>query len=185
MLADAASSAASPFAGALVPVGVGLLIAFAVYRRIRGSFGRQPIRTKRMTARVAIFAVIACLMMTSGLQDVRLAEGALGGLILGGALAMIGLRLTRFELTGEGDVYIPNPWVGGVLTALLLGRLAWRFVVLAPVVHGGEPLAPHAPAAGNSPLTMVVVGLTVGYYMAYYIGILVHHRRYKRMAQAA
>lgn len=179
-----AAAAANTFSGLAVPVGVGLLIAFAVYRRVRGSFGRQPIRTKRMTSRVVFFALIACLMMTSGLQDVRLAEGALGGLILGGALGLVGLRLTRFELTGTDDVYIPNPWIGAALTALLLGRMAWRFLVLAPVAEGGAPLAAHTPAAGNSPLTMLVVGLTIGYYMAYYTGILMHHRRFKRVALA-
>ncbi|MET0505916.1 MAG: DUF1453 domain-containing protein [Luteibacter sp.] len=169
-----------------IPFIVAPLMAFAVYRRVRGSFGRQPIRTKRMTVRVAIFAVVACLIMTSGLQDIRLAEGAVGGMILGVALAMFGLRLTRFESTPDGgDFYVPNPWLGAALTALLLGRLAWRFLVLAPMFQGGAPVVAHAPPPGNSPLTMLVVGLTIGYYAAYYTGILVHHRRFKRLAQAA
>ena len=163
------------------------LMAFAVYRRVRGSFGRQPIRTKRMTVRVAIFSVVIGLMMLSGLQDIRLAEGALGGAVAGGVLAIVlGLRLTRFEIGGDGtDCYVPNPGMGGVLTALLLGRLAWRFLALAPALAGGDLAAAHGPAPGNSPLTMAIVGLTVGYYLAYYAGILLHHRRYKRALQAA
>jgi len=185
LAADAVAPTVSYLSGMVVPLFVGLLMAFAIYRRVRGSFGRQPIRTKRMTGRVVFFGLIACLIMSSGLQDVRLAEGAMGGLIVGAALGLVGLRLTRFEMAPEGDVYIPNPWIGAGLTALLLGRLAWRFVVLAPVVGGGTPMGAHSPAPGNSPLTMLVVGLTIGYYMAYYIGILVHHRRYKREAQAA
>ncbi|KAF1007650.1 MAG: hypothetical protein GAK28_01607 [Luteibacter sp.] len=32
---------------------------------------------------------------------------------------------------------------------------------------------------------MVIAGLTIGYYMAYYAGIQIHHRRFKRMGQAA
>lgn len=162
------------------------LMAFAVYRRVRGSFGRQPIRTRRMTARVAIFAVLIGLMMLSGLQDIRLAEGALGGVLAGGALAaLLGLRLTRFELGGDGaDCYVPNPWMGGALTALLVGRLAWRFLMLAPAMAGAAA-ATQGPGPGNSPLTMAIVGLTVGYYLVYYAGILLHHRRYKRALQAA
>ncbi|NID06246.1 DUF1453 domain-containing protein [Luteibacter jiangsuensis] len=161
------------------------LIAFAVYRRVRGSFGRQPIRTRRMTARVAIFAVLIGLMMLSGLQDIRLAEGALGGVLAGGALAaLLGLRLTRFELGGDGaDCYVPNAWMGGALTALLVGRLAWRFLMLAPAMAGGA--VAQGPGPGNSPLTMAIVGLTVGYYLVYYAGILLHHRRYKRSLQVA
>jgi hypothetical protein len=163
------------------------LMAFAVYRRVRGSFGRQPIRTKRMTVRVAIFAVVIGLMMLSGLQDIRLAEGALGGVVLGGALALaLGLRLTRFETGGDGtDFYVPNPWMGGALTALLLGRLAWRFLMLAPAMAGGAAMAASGPAPGNSPLTMAIVGLTVGYYLVYYTGILIHHRRHQRELRAA
>ncbi|HEY4291776.1 DUF1453 domain-containing protein [Luteibacter sp.] len=163
------------------------LMAFAVYRRVRGSFGRQPIRTRRMTVRVVIFTLVIGLMMLSGLQDVRLAEGALGGVVAGAALAvLLGLRLTRFDIGGDGtDYYVPNPWMGGVLTALLLGRLAWRFLMLAPAMASGAVAAAHGPASGNSPLTMAIVGLTVGYYLAYYAGILIHHRRHKPALRAA
>ena len=182
MLAQAIPSPASLY----TPIAVGALMLFVIYRRVRRSFGRQPIHTKRMIVRVAIFAVVLALSMLSGLQDVRLAEGVLAGGVAGAALALlVGLKFTRFEIGGEGqDVYIPNPWVGAALTALLLGRLAWRFLVLAPVFGGGAAAA-HAPAPGNSPLTMTVVGLTLGYYMVYYAGILLHHRRFKRQAQPA
>jgi hypothetical protein len=170
----------------VVPFIVAPLMAFAVYRRVRGSFGRQPIRTKRMTVRIGFFALIACLMMTSGLQDIRLAEGALAGLVVGSGLAILGLRLTRFESTPDGaDFYVPNPWIGAGLTALLLGRLAWRFLVLAPVIADGAAPAAHTPAPGNSPLTMVVAGMTIGYYMVYYGGVLARHRRHKRELQPA
>lgn len=174
-------------APATIPLIVAPLMAFAVYRRVRGSFGPQPIRTKRMTVRIVLFSVIVGLMMLSGLQDIRLAEGALGGVAIGACLAMlVGLRLTRFESGADGrDYFIPNPWVGGVLTALLFGRMAWRFLVLAPAVVGGTAVAAHTPAPGNSPLTMLVVGLTVGYYLAYTAGVLMHHRRHKRQLQMA
>ncbi|WP_132142460.1 DUF1453 domain-containing protein [Luteibacter rhizovicinus] len=166
-----------------IPFIVAPLIAFGIYRRLRSHFGRQPIRRKRMIARVAIFAVIACLMMLSGLQDIRLAEGALGGLALGGMLAWFGLRLTRFESGPDGDSYIPNPWIGGALSVLLIGRLVWRFTVLAPVFAGGEHVAQvNGPAPGNSPLTMLVIGLTIGYYVAYYSGLLLRHRQNRRLA---
>ena len=168
-----------------IPFIVAPLMIFAVYRRVRGSFGPQLIRRRRLMTRVSMLAVIVGLMMLSGLQDIRLAEGALGGAVLGAGLAIVlGLRLTRFETGADGaDYFVPNPWVGGVLTALLLGRMAWRFLALAPALAAGA--APHGPAPGNSPLTMLVVGLTVGYYMAYSAGILFHHRQLKRQLQAA
>lgn len=175
------------FAPSAIPLLVAPLMAFAVYRRVRGSFGRQPIRTRKMKVRIGIFAVVIALSMLSGLQDIRMAEGVLGGAVLGAGLAVaLGLRLTRFEVGSEGgDFYIPNPWVGGALSALLLGRLAWRFFAMLPAMAGGA-VAAQGPAPGNSPLTMAVVGLTLGYYLAYYTGILVHHRRFQRaLARAA
>lgn len=77
--------------------------------------------------------------------------------------------------------------VGAVLTALLLGRLAWRFLVLWPQMQHAEALAASAPPGTSmqmgyqsSPLTMLVIGLLVGYYIVYYAGLLVHHRRYQQ-----
>jgi uncharacterized membrane protein (DUF106 family) len=36
----------------------------------------------------------------------------------------------------------------------------------------------------SSPLTMLVIGLLVGYYIVYYSGVLVHHRRFLRSQPA-
>jgi hypothetical protein len=151
------------------------LIALAIYRRVRGSFGKQPIRGKRMIARVAILGILAVLLGLSGFHNLELLEGLVGGILGGAVLGYVGLRLTRFETTAEGDRYIPNPWIGALLTVLLVGRLAWRFMVTMPAMDAAH----QGPALGNSPLTLAVFGLTVGYYMAYYIGLLVHHRRWR------
>lgn len=168
------------------------LMALMVWRRISRQFGRQPIRRKRMIARIVIFAVIGGLLMLGGLRDIRLAEGVLGGAAIGAALGFAGLRLTRFETDPvKGDCYLPNPWIGAVLTALLLGRLVWRFMVLAPQMQHAGTLAAGAPGTGmqmgyqSSPLTMLVIGLLVGYYIVYYAGLLVHHRRYQQSRLAA
>jgi hypothetical protein len=94
-------------------------------------------------------------------------------------LGLLGLQLTRFERGADGaDVYIPNPWIGGALSALLLGRMVWRLAVVLPQM--GTVAAHGAPAIGNSPLTLLVLGLIIGYYISYYAGLLVHHRRFER-----
>lgn len=168
------------------------LMALMVWRRIRRQFGRQPIRRRRMIARVAIFIVLGGLFALAGLHHVRLAEGLAGGMVLGAALGFLGLRLTRFETDPvRGDCYVPNPWIGALLVALLLGRLAWRFAVLWPQMQQVGSLAPEAMPGGpmtagypSSPLTLLVLGLLVGYYIVYFSGLLVHHRRFQR-AQAA
>ena len=166
------------------------LIALLVWRRVSRQFGRQPIRRTRMIVRIVIFSLLGGMLALSGLHRAALAEGLLGGVLLGAALGLLGLRLTRFEVDPrKGDCYVPNPWIGGVLTVLLLGRLVWRFMVMWPqmqhaqVAAGAYPMQPIGYT--SSPLTMLVIGLLVGYYIAYYSGVLVHHRRFLRAHPAA
>ena len=160
------------------------LMAFGIWRRVRGSFGRQPIRRKRMIGRFVFLAVAMGLIGLGGLHNVRLLEVVLGGALAGAALGVAGIRLTRFERdAGGNDLYIPNPLIGGLLTLLLVGRLAWRFLVSMPQLQ--DPAMAHsAPAMGNSPLTLLILGLTVGYYISYFAGLLVHHRRFERAQPA-
>jgi hypothetical protein len=163
-----------------MPALVSPLLAFAIWRRVRGQFGRQPIRRRRMLARVIVLAALAGLLALNGLRDPRLLEGLAGGLLGGAALGLLGLRLTRFEQGANGtDLYLPNPWIGATVTALLVGRLAWRFLMLLPSTGGAAPAA-TVPPLGSSPLTLLVLGVTIGYYVSYYAGLLVHHRRFAR-----
>ncbi len=157
------------------------ILALIVWRRVSRQFGRQPIRRRRMIARIAIFAVLGAVLALGGLHRVALAEGLLGGVLAGAALGLLGLRLTRFEVDPrKGDCYVPNPWIGGVLTVLLLGRLAWRALVLWPQMqYAAAATAPMPPMGqASTPLTMLVIGLLIGYYICYYGGVLAHHRRF-------
>lgn len=156
------------------------LMAFAIWRRVRGSFGRQPIRRQRMIGRIVFLAIVMGLIGLGGLHNTRLLEGLLGGALAGAALGAVGIKLTRFERDAAGnDLYIPNAWIGGLLTVLLVSRLAWRFLVTMPQLQ--DPAMAHsAPAMGNSPLTLAIFGLTIGYYISYFAGLLVHHRRFER-----
>jgi hypothetical protein len=160
------------------------LLAWMIWRRVSRQFGRQPIRRKRMIARIVIFAIIGGLLALTGLQQLALAEGLLGGVLIGGAVGLVGLRLTRFEVDpSKGDCYVPNPWIGALLTLLLLGRLGWRLMIMWPVMQQASNAGQYAgPPTGyaSSPLTMLVIGMLVGYYIAYFTGLLIHHRRFQR-----
>lgn len=161
------------------------LLAWLVWRRISHTFGRQPVQRKRMIFRVVIFSIIGVALALSGFHQLALAEGLFGGVLIGGVLGLVGLRLTHFEADPvKGDCYVPNPWIGGLLAVLLLGRLGWRLMVIWPQLRH-----PPAQAVGDasqsmgyasSPLTMLVIGLLVGYYIVYYSGVLIHHRRFQR-----
>ncbi len=170
----------------MVPV-----VAWVVWRRVSRSFGRQPIKRKTMIVRIAIFAAVGCLLALSGLHKIALAEGLFGGVILGAGLGGLGVRLTRFEVDPvRGDCYVPNPWIGAILTALLLGRLAYRLIaVYLPQMQQAQAAAQAATGASanpwssgytSSPLTMLMIGLLVGYYIVYFTGLLIHHRRFQQ-----
>lgn len=159
----------------IAPIVVAPLIVWRLYARTRRNFGRQPIQPKRMWMRVAIFSVVALLVATQGLLDPRLAAGLAAGLAGGVLLGMLALKLTRFEIDGQNDCYFPNPWIGMGLTALFLGRLLYRLMVLYPEMT--QAASGGFATYQRSPLTMVILGLLLGYYIAYYAGLLIHHRR--------
>jgi hypothetical protein len=153
----------------------GALILFALYRRFRRNFGRQRIERRRMTTRIAILTVLAIFLLSATHQDVRVLGACASGLVLGAALAVVGLRLTHFERTPEGEFYTPNTYIGAILSAVLLGRLLYRFVAIAPAMHLAEQQAPdpNALAALNrSPLTLGIFMVVVGYYVIYFAGLL-------------
>lgn len=159
----------------IAPIVIAPLIAWRLYARTRRNFGRQPIQPKRMWVRVAILSVVTVLVALAGLRDPRLAVGLGLGLVGGSVLGLLALRLTRFEIDGANDCYFPNPWIGLALSALLIGRLLYRFVVIWPQMsHAG---APPPDVLHRSPLTMVILGLLLGYYIANYAALLIHHRR--------
>ena len=162
------------------------LLAWIVWRRVNRQFGRQPIQRKRMIGRIVVFAVIGGVLSLAGFHSVQLAEGLVCGMLIGALIGLVGLRLTRFEIDPiKGDCYVPNPWIGALLTVLLLGRLAWRFLVVLPQMQQASGAAAQnagfqAQSVSYSPLTMLVVGLLVGYYIVYFTGLLIHHRRFQQ-----
>jgi hypothetical protein len=156
------------------------LLAWIVWRRVSRQFGRQPIQRKRMIARIAIFAVIGALLGLSGFRNIQLTEGLIAGALIGALIGLVGLRLTRFEVDPvKGDCYVPNPWIGALLTVLLLGRLLWRFMQMQQVSAAAQA-AGYPASHSYSPLTMLVIGLLVGYYIVYFSGLLIHHRRFQQ-----
>ncbi len=47
-------------------------------------------------------------------------------------------------------------------------------------VSAAAHAAGYQPSYTYSPLTMLVVGLLVGYYIVYFSGLLIHHRRFQQ-----
>ena len=149
------------------PVLLTAAIGFAYYRRIRRQFGRQPYQPTRTLLRAGVLALVLLgLLLAAAALPVAGVGRAIGaGLAAGAALGVLALRHTRIDAADGARWYTPNPWIGGALSLLLVGRLAWRF--------GHGPFAAGAPAAQNaSPLTLGIAATLVAYYLVNGFGLM-------------
>jgi len=157
----------------VTPYLIVALVVWGVYRRMRRSFGRQRVRDGFMWFRVGMLALAAALIGVTIARAVDLLGILLAGIACGAVLGYFGLKHTRFEVTPEGRFYTPHTYIGLAVTALFLGRLLYRFLGMydgmVPTAVGGQDLA---AIYRHSPFTLVVIGVVVGYYVLYYLGVL-------------
>ncbi len=167
--------------GLLRALGITLLVAFILYRRIRRVIGRQRVRTTRLWIRVGIFTILGGVILFFGAGSLNNWIGAGLGGVLGVAIAYYALRHTAFESTPDGFFYVPNLYIGLGLSALLIGRLAYRFLgatLLQSAAAPDQP-PPRNPFAHtfDNPFTIGLFFVTAGYYVCYYVGILRHFQK--------
>jgi hypothetical protein len=150
------------------------LVAFGLYRRVKRTFGQQPVTPRRMTFRMVLLSVVGVAFLVWTPTPLGFAAAAIGA-ALGSALGSYGLRHTTYEVTAAGKAFTPNPWIGMVVMALFLGRLAARLLTF---YEAGGVGASAAAGGGfhRSSLTTGVFFLMAAYYVAYYAGVLAKAR---------
>lgn len=164
----------------LVFLALSPLIAWRLYSRIRRMVGRQKSSAARHWFALCFFPLILTLLAAAMAfrPNAWMALGALGvGILCGVVLAMQGLKLTRFEALDEGFFYTPNAHIGIALSLLFVGRLLYRFVSM---YLAGLPAKPAAAGFDSSPLTLAILGMLAGYYVAYAVGLLRWRNRVAR-----
>jgi hypothetical protein len=154
----------------LTPILATAGIGWLYYRRIRRQFGRQPWRTgARFWFRVVLLSLLLVALLAAG---ATLAGGPLavaGGLVAGALLGMFALLHTHVEQVDGARWYTPNPWIGGALSLLLIGRLAWRWQ---------QDFAAGATSAQQaSPLTLAFAAALVAFYLVNTTGLAWRMRR--------
>jgi hypothetical protein len=159
----------------LTPIIIGIVVVFAIYRRVHRSFGRQPVRTARLIVRAVLFLVIGVMLglAVSALHPDLLAA-LVGGMIAGLVLGYFGLRHTVFEATDQGRFYTPHTYIGLFVTALFLARIGFRYFAMLIQPQLADPAATANPliAYQRNPMTLAVFGILVGYYAFYNLGVL-------------
>lgn len=140
------------------------------YRRIRRHFGRQPWQPRRTRVRIVLLALVSVMLGLAAAYVPHVATGMVAGALAGLALGVFALRHTRIDVRDGKPGYTPNPWIGGALSLLLVGRLAWRW-------YGGAFSQGAAYTTGNaSPLTMSLAAALVVYSLVQAVGLTLRMR---------
>jgi len=162
----------------ITPILFAALVAWGVWRRMRRTFGRQPVQAGRIWLRIGVLTLVGGLVfLTSAARNTQTLGALIAGVICGAALAYVGLHHTQFEVTPEGRFYTPHTYIGLAVTALFLGRLLYRFLNLSNGAQAFAGTNQSFPVAyQRSPLTLGFFGVLVGYYVLFYAGVLVKAR---------
>ena len=153
----------------LLPSFALCFFAWRIWRRTRRNIGRQPLLAKRMILRIVIFSALTLVLGAVSIEQTSLLLGLGGGLLVGVPLALLGLRLTRFEATAEGRFFTPNTYLGVAISLLLAGRIIYRLTLFYSMMHAQHNQADLMNM--RSALTMFLFGVVAGYYIAYYTGV--------------
>ena len=162
-----------------------VLIPLMIYRRLRRSFGRQPLRPKRMTVRMIILAALGASLAPAALRSAGFLAGEAAGAAFGAALALWGAKRTRFLTQNAQLYYVPHTYAGIAVSLLVVGRVAYRFVqiysaagfVPAGADPGNSPAGAAPASMVQSPLTVGIVFVLIGYYLCYYGWLLWKSKR--------
>lgn len=158
----------------IAPYVFPLLIAFAMYRRIRRNFGVQPWRPARAWIRLVFLSLAVLMLAIAGVVAPQTLPAIGIGLACGAVLGYFGLKHTHVALVGGQRTYTPNPWIGGALSALLVGRLAWRWT------HGGLAAAQAAPSGVTFGIAMALIA----YSLIHIAGLMVQMKHLQPSATA-
>ena len=166
----------------LMMLALGLLIAWRIFARIRRLIGRQKSRLWRHWMAV-IFLPFLVVLLALGTVGAPLGLAALAiGTACGIGLAVWGLRLTRFEVTASGYFFTPDTRIGIALSLLLVARIGYRLITLVALT--GVEMQAAMQGFSRSPLTLLILGMLLGYYLWYAVGLL-QWRRIALKAAAA
>jgi hypothetical protein len=95
---------------------------------------------------------------------------SLAGLLAGSLLGLLGLALTRWEITPRGLHYTPNRWLVLLVTLAVLTRLLyglWRIYHAWRAAGADHSWLASAGVGGS----MAVGAVVVGYYLTYFAGV--------------
>lgn len=174
----------------LLPLAYLILLPVAILQRYRlgtsRRLGRSWVATLNvvgLSGSVVIFIAAAAAM--SVWLPVALLY-ALGGLVGGSMLGLLGLKLTRWEPTARTVHYTPPRPLVLAITLLVAARICYGFWRMWHAWEHGVSGASWLVASGAAG-SLGVGALVLGYYLTYWIGVarrLKRHRHANRWQRA-
>ena len=162
------------------------LLLWRIFSRLKRMVVRQPSQLWRHWATVIGFALLLIPVGWTAARGDMLAAACLGAGVLGGFwLALLGLRLTRFESTEKGYFFTPHPRLAVVVGMLFAARVLYRGMELYINSRQLVPQPMPHDAFAQSPLTMLSVGLVIGYFAVYSWGLIRWRRTQKPLPKPA
>ncbi len=146
------------------------LIVWRLYSRMRRLIGKQQSSLTRHWLVAMFFPIIATLLVFANLRSPLGLSGLLLGVVAGVALGIWGLKLTKFEHTGDKFFYTPDSRIGIFIMVLFVGRLGFRLFQMVTLT--GDAAQTASVNFTRSPLTTVIFGLLAGFYCCYSIGLI-------------
>jgi len=143
------------------------IIVWRLYSRVRRSVGRQSLSKVRPWITLVLFPALVILLGLAVRSHAESLGLMAGGVVVGAALGVFGIRKTIFENTPQGMFYTPNAHLGIALSALFAARVIYRMVEIYSL--GTQP---QTIDFARSPLTLGIFGLLAGYYVAYALGLI-------------
>jgi hypothetical protein len=153
----------------IFPLLIAALAVLMTYRRLRRSFGRQPVRPVRMKVRIGLLLILGISLGPLAMRSREFLSVEIAGLAAGIAMALWGAKRTRYERRGEQLYYLPHTYTGIAVTLLVLGRLVYRFAQVSSM-RSARGFVPPSPV--QSPITVGLLFVLIGYYICYYCCVL-------------
>jgi hypothetical protein len=155
----------------ILPYVIALAAVLLIFRRLRRSFGKQPLRPVRMKIRIGVLVLVGLSFAPVAFKSLQFLGAELAGLVAGIALALWGASRTRYLSEGGQLYYVPHTYTGIAVSLLFMGRLAYRltqvYVWNASQTRGTDP-AMNSTMNMKSPLTAGLFFVLIGYYTVYY-----------------
>jgi hypothetical protein len=170
--------------GWAIIVVVVMLLAFVLYRRGKRLIGHQRFNERRTLVRVVIMGALILFVLASYIHfpDPMLQYGSAAvGFVLGVIVALPALHYTQMGRDGKGVWYVPNLYLGIGLIALLVARFVYEYMVIFPQVRHQVQMVVEQQGAvpmsvASQPILHAVLFLVLGYYLLYYVGIILRSR---------